>query len=704
PMAMLILFLLMYFFFKRISLILAPLLLAIITVIWTMGLLIGLGYDVHIMSSMIPIFIMPIAVLNAIHIISMFFDRYQQTRDRVKTMESVMDSLFMAMLYTSLTTAAGFASLALTPIPPVQIFGFYAAFGIMISWVLTVTFIPAFIVMIPDRKLQNFGSSHHEDAPQGTLAKALHAVSGFAYRKAWGIVIVVVIILGVATYGITRIRINDNPMRWFSASHPIRVGDRVLNSHFGGTYMAYLVFEPDESENRSGSLPAGFAERLQTRVRKLSRPDSEIAQAAIVFRKLAEEAPQAKGADPLDALRTRVEELADSASDEQLDAWDEALLFVEQEMQRKEVFKNPDVLRYIARLQETLGASEIVGKSNSLADVVSTVHRELFEGKAEYLRIPDTQAAVAQCLITFQNSHRPQDLWHFVQPDYRRTSLWLQLRSGDNQDMATVIDLVDSFVRENPLPASLKYQWFGQTYINVVWQEKMVRGLLNALLGSFLVVFLMMTILFRSALWGLLSMLPLTVTIAITYGAVGLAGKDYDMPVAVLSSLSLGLAVDFAIHFLEHARVLREKHGTWQAAVGAVFGEPARAIWRNVIVIAVGFLPLLFAPLIPYKTVGVLMATILVVAGFTTLLILPALMRLLEPLLFPESKTCCLACNCTTCIVSAAVAVLLIVISVYQYMSVGWTTLTWGSAAAVLALAILCRWSSKREKCQQETV
>ena len=69
----------------------------------------------------------------------------------------------------------------------------------------------------------------------------------------------------------------------------------------------------------------------------------------------------------------------------------------------------------------------------------------------------------------------------------------------------------------------------------------MVSGMLQAFLGSFLIVFLMMTILYRSALWGLLSMVPLTVTIGLIYGAIGLVGKDYDMPVAVLSSLSLGL-------------------------------------------------------------------------------------------------------------------------------------------------------------------
>jgi predicted RND superfamily exporter protein len=156
----------------------------------------------------------------------------------------------------------------------------------------------------------------------------------------------------------------------------------------------------------------------------------------------------------------------------------------------------------------------------------------------------------------------------------------------------------------------------------------------RAFLGSFVIVLVMMSLLFRSPLWGLLSMIPLTLTIGLIYGVIGLIGKDYDMPVAVLSALTLGLAIDFAIHFLVRARELYSKQGGWSDTVGHVFAEPARAITRNVIVIAIGFTPLLAAPLVPYNTVGVFLASILLVSGLATLLILPALMRLFENRLF----------------------------------------------------------------------
>jgi hypothetical protein len=164
PLAMVVIFLLMLVFFRKLVLVISPMIVAMVSVISTMGLLIGIGFPVHIMISMIPIFLMPIAVVDSVHILSEFFDLYTKEKGRVNTTKEVMSNLFTPMLYTSLTSAAGFASLALTPIPPVQVFGVFVAIGIMIAWVCTVMFVPAYIMMISEKSLENFGhEAVHEE-------------------------------------------------------------------------------------------------------------------------------------------------------------------------------------------------------------------------------------------------------------------------------------------------------------------------------------------------------------------------------------------------------------------------------------------------------------------------------------------------------------------------------------------------------------
>jgi len=126
----------------------------------------------------------------------------------------------------------------------------------------------------------------------------------------------------------------------------------------------------------------------------------------------------------------------------------------------------------------------------------------------------------------------------------------------------------------------------------------------------------------------------------------------------------------------------------------------AQAISRNIIVIAAGFLPLLLAPLIPYKTVGMLLATILFVAGLSTLLILPAAIRLLEPKLFIVKKAVGPGCNCGLCLLSAAAVVAIVTLVIQPYVPMDWTTLRWIAAAILPLTALICGLSSRRQKCK----
>ncbi len=158
PLAMLFVFGLLWLFFGHVRIILISLLAAMASVICTMALLVLSGQTIHIMSSMIPIFIIPIAVLDDIHILSDFYDKYTPERDRLEIVNEVMADLWRPMWYTTLTTAVGFASLMLTPIPPVQVFGLFVAIGVFVAWFFTVTLLPAYFMSLPDKALADFGA------------------------------------------------------------------------------------------------------------------------------------------------------------------------------------------------------------------------------------------------------------------------------------------------------------------------------------------------------------------------------------------------------------------------------------------------------------------------------------------------------------------------------------------------------------------
>ena len=117
--------------------------------------------------------------------------------------------------------------------------------------------------------------------------------------------------------------------------------------------------------------------------------------------------------------------------------------------------------------------------------------------------------------------------------------------------------------------------------------------------------------------------------------------------------------------------------------------------------IAIGFLPLLAAPLVPYKTVGIFLCAIMALSGAITLLVLPAVMTLLEKRLFKAAvEPVRPSCNCGFCVIISAAAVVLVALNIHQFAIVGWTRLVWISAAAIPVMALACGVMSRRRLCK----
>ncbi|MBA6384259.1 MMPL family transporter [Colwellia sp. BRX10-6] len=619
PLAGLAIFVLLWYFFRNFPLIIAPMVVAMATVIIVMGSLIGMGFTVHIMSSMIAIFLMPIAVVDSVHILSEFAEKYKTGDDAGDVVKGVMKHLYTPMLYTSITSAIGFYSLMLTPIPPVKVFGAFIGTGILLAFALTIIYVPAYISRLKPETLAKLHDAIVRMEKKGRLANVLERLGSFATQKTKLILIGFVALFLISIEGVSRIEINDNPVNWFKADHEIRIADKVLNEHFAGTYDAWLVFNNNEGDN-NGEVKK-FKEVLAT-----FNADSASAKKIHTFINNVNSAKKESLFNQ--HLLVLLDDLTFSAPDKDQIIIEQLVNIADSAFNDSKVFLDPTLLNWQSDFQQALLATGLVGKSNGLADIVKTVNRELFSGEDKDFTLPETSNGVAQTLLQYQSSHRPQDLWHFVTKDYQKSLLWLQMTSGDNQHTTKVVNWTETYITNNPMPKNISYQWAGKSYLNIVWQDAMVNGMIDSLLSSFVIVFLMMVLLFRSFKYGILAMLPLTLTISMIYGLIGWIGKDYDMPIAVLSALTLGLSIDFAIHFLQRAQELEKELGSLTQALTAMFQEPSRAISRNAIVIAVGFTPLLLSPLMPYITVGFFLASIMALSALVTLVLLPALMTL----------------------------------------------------------------------------
>ncbi|MDA8110674.1 MAG: MMPL family transporter, partial [Betaproteobacteria bacterium] len=213
-------------------------------------------------------------------------------------------------------------------------------------------------------------------------------------------------------------------------------------------------------------------------------------------------------------------------------------------------------------------------------------------------------------------------------------------KTWDAAAMGSVIRAVREYQRVHP--ADMKLAPAGIAYFNLVWNHEVLWDMVRGFLLALAVVFVILAFDFRSPKWALIGYVPLLFTILLIYGVVGFAGKDFDMPISVLSTLALGMAVDFPIHFVSRLRQRlaetavdpgRDLAGL-KKALAWTAGRPGKGIMRNAALFAVAFSVMLLAPLTPYITVGAFIVSMMLLSALLTILYLPALIVLMRGWLF----------------------------------------------------------------------
>ncbi len=528
PLAGMVMFIMLWLMFKNFTLIIVNMGVAIISIIWSMGAFIGAGVPVHIMSSMSPVFLMAIAT-DTVHIFNEFYFRLRETKNKEEAVLKTMEAVARPILFTDLTTMAGFASLATGHIVPVKIFGLMIAAGTFVILLSSFTIVPAVLSLIPERALP------HPESEAHTGSRFLERLGSFSFAQKKGIALVSVILFVISVFGMSKLHVNNNMLAWFKKGSTVRVADDVMNKTLSGTAFGYVV----ASAPKEGGI------------------------------------------------------------------------------------KNPRALKEIELLQRDIEKIPDVGKTLSIVDVLKRIHRVLHGDKSAYEKIPDAQNIIAQYLFLFSMSAKPRDVNNFLEPSYREAAIFVQLETWDADAYEKVVEKLKEHSGKNA--STLSYKPAGIAYFNMIWNKEVLYGMLHGFIMGTLFVFVLMALSFRSVFWGAAASVPLLFTIALIYGFVGFVGKDFDMPISVLSTLSLGLATDFAVHFVGRFQQKVNEGAAVKDALLWTVKRPGAGIVRNAILFSSGFLVMVFSPLTPYITVGVFMAAIMLISALATLVLLPGI-------------------------------------------------------------------------------
>ncbi len=236
PLAILVVFLIPLFRFRRIKMVLIPLGVVIFSVIWTFGVMALLHSPLSHSTTILPILLISIGVADGIHILNHYFSNSRFIKDRDKLVHFTMMELHGPVIMTSITTMIGFLALNTSKVTSLLQLGIFTATGVFFAMILSLTFIPASLarMKVPTQL---------KEATGGKLERLSHRYAHFLIRHKWFVLAGIVLIVLISIAGIPQIQLESSDISNFPKNHPLRLATQEVNQHFAGSNYIDVVVE-----------------------------------------------------------------------------------------------------------------------------------------------------------------------------------------------------------------------------------------------------------------------------------------------------------------------------------------------------------------------------------------------------------------------------------------------------------------------------
>jgi predicted RND superfamily exporter protein len=288
--------------------------------------------------------------------------------------------------------------------------------------------------------------------------------------------------------------------------------------------------------------------------------------------------------------------------------------------------KDPDLLQRIDKFQSGMETLDVVGDTFSLAELVKRMNRVMNEDRPDAEIVPASRDLIAQYLLLYSISGDPGDFDDIVDYDYRVGHVLVFLRDSGTAAARAATEqakrLAATLFPDDPAGPSMLFA--GPAVVRAHLERYIADSQIKTLCVCLPVLFVMMWALFRSAAIGFLCILPVSLAVVGIYGAMGYIGLPTDIGTTMLGGMTLGIGIDFAIHYTHRYLQCADAGMGRQEAAEETAVTAGRAIFYNAIVLVGGFLILLAARLYPQVKLGALIAATMVLCFLGTMLLFPA--------------------------------------------------------------------------------
>lgn len=292
-----------------------------------------------------------------------------------------------------------------------------------------------------------------------------------------------------------------------------------------------------------------------------------------------------------------------------------------------EPFKQPENLRYIRDFMAFLNDQPQVGKAMGMTELIRRIHFVLNDQDPLFNLVPISQKdspsnhLISQLLLLYENGGGDA-LSDYVTADYTQLNLPVVLQTNSSLETKILTDRVRGFANQI-FPDTFRLEISGSANIEAATTTEIVKGQITGLTVSILVVLVMIGITFQRIGYTLIAMIPLVMTITINFGVMGFLGIPLDIGTSIISSVVIGIGVDYSIHYLSRLKKNIDKGMAFTTALDNTVRHSGKAIISNAITVGLGFMALWFSVLTPLIIMGWLISLTMVVSALCALVLLP---------------------------------------------------------------------------------
>lgn len=290
--------------------------------------------------------------------------------------------------------------------------------------------------------------------------------------------------------------------------------------------------------------------------------------------------------------------------------------------------KNPAMLKNLDRYEMELEQVPGVGSVTSIATVIKKISTVLNDpGDELYNKIPDSREAVAQYIELYSMNGDPKDIEQMVDFDYTKVLLTVQYQAKNMKEVNAVQSKVNELLKDDPHASIVG----GYSLVEKEICQSVITGQYNSLIFAFLVIFILMSLIFKNLIAGLLGSLPLAFAVLSTFGIMGWLGIELNIVTALLSSVSIGLGVDFTIQMFWKLKTEIVSGHSYASAIKIALKTMGRGITINAFSVMLGFSVLFLSAFPIIRSFGFLIIISLFLCLTCALILIPALCILIKP-------------------------------------------------------------------------